>query len=96
MDFEKANQTAVERMMTSRPILTGVAIAKDVIPGMKDNLILHAGPPIEWERMSGPMRGAVIGGILFEGLAKDEKSAIAMVEKGEVDFDPCHHHESVG
>jgi hypothetical protein len=96
MDFDKANLTAVERMMTSRPILTGVATARDVIPGMKDNLILHAGPPIEWEQMSGPMRGAVIGGILFEGLAKNEKAAITMVEKGEVEFDPCHHHESVG
>lgn len=96
MDFDKANQQAVERMMTSRPILTEVATARDVIPGMKDNLILHAGPPIEWERMSGPMRGAVIGGILFEGLAKDEKSAIGMVESGEIEFDPCHHHQSVG
>jgi hypothetical protein len=96
MDFDKANREAVERMMTSRPILTGVATARDVIPGMKDNLLLHAGPPIEWERMSGPMRGAVIGGILFEGLAKDEEAAIAMVEAGEIEFDPCHHHDSVG
>jgi hypothetical protein len=96
MDIDKANQEAVEKMMTSRPILTGVETARDVIPGMKDNLIMHAGPPIEWEKMSGPMRGAVIGGILFEGLAKDEKSAVAMVEKGEVEFDPCHHHQSVG
>ena len=96
MDIEKANQTAVDNMMTARPILTGVETALDVIPGMKENLLLHAGPPIEWERMSGPMRGAVIGGILFEGLAKNEKDAIAMVEKGEVEFDPCHHHETVG
>jgi len=96
MDIEKANQIAVDNMMTARPILTGVETARDVIPGMKENLLLHAGPPIEWERMSGPMRGAVIGGILFEGLAKNEKDAIAMVEKGEVEFDPCHHHETVG
>jgi len=96
MDIEKANQIAVDNMMTARPILTGVETARDVIPGMKENLLLHAGPPIVWERMSGPMRGAVIGGILFEGLAKNEKDAIAMVEKGEVEFDPCHHHETVG
>lgn len=57
---------------------------------------MHAGPPIEWERMSGPMRGAVIGGLIFEGLAKDEKEAVGMVESGEVEFDPCHHHASVG
>ena len=77
MDFDKANQIAVERMMSARPILKGVATARDVVPGMKDNLIMHAGPPIEWERMSGPMRGAVIGGLIFEGLAKDEKQAVS-------------------
>ena len=96
MDFEKANQIAIERMMSARPILKSVATARDVIPGMKDNLIMHAGPPIEWERMSGPMRGAVIGGLIFEGLAKDEKQAVGMVESGEVEFDPCHHHACVG
>jgi hypothetical protein len=95
-DIQKANEQAVERMMEARPILKGVAVAKDVIPGMQDNLIMHAGPPIEWERMSGPMRGAVIGGLIFEGLAKDAKSAEAMVKAGEVEFDPCHHHQSVG
>jgi hypothetical protein len=59
--IDQANQTAVERMMSARPILTGVETARSVIPGMKDNLLLHAGPPIEWDRMSGPLRGAVIG-----------------------------------
>jgi hypothetical protein len=96
MDFEKANQTAVQKMMAARPILTSVAVARDVIPGMHDNLIMHAGPPIEWKNMSGPMRGAVIGGILFEDLAKDEKAAIQLVESGGVEFAPCHHHNSVG
>ena len=96
MDIEKANQTAVERMMSARPLLTGVAIAKDVIPGMKENLILHAGPPIEWERMSGPLRGAVIGALLFEGLAQDEDHAVKLVEGGRIEFAPCHHHSTVG
>jgi hypothetical protein len=96
MDIDAANTTAVERMMASRPILRGVAPARQVIPGMKDNLLLHAGPPIEWGRMSGPLRGAVIGALLFEGLAKDEASAQAMVERGEIEFDPCHHHHAVG
>ncbi len=96
MDIEKANQTAVERMMSARPLLTGVAIAKDVIPGMKENLILHAGPPIEWERMSGPLRGAVIGALLFEGLAQDADHAVKLVEGGRIEFAPCHHHNTVG
>ncbi len=96
MDIDQANQTAVERMMEARPMLTGVARAREVIPGMRDNLVLHAGPPIEWERMSGPLRGAIIGALLFEGLAKDKSGAIAMAEKGEVEFEPCHHHSTVG
>ena len=92
----QANAIAVERMMAARPILLSVGTARDVIPGMKDNLLLHAGPPIEWEEMSGPMRGAVLGGIIFEGLAKDEGAALSMVEMGEVDFSPCHEYSSVG
>ncbi|MEK6223110.1 MAG: DUF1116 domain-containing protein, partial [Chloroflexota bacterium] len=96
MDIEKANQTVVDNMMSARPILKGVAFAKDVIPGMKENLLLHAGPPIEWPQMSGPMKGAIIGGLIFEGLAKNEKQAVGMVEAGEVEFEPCHHHNSVG
>lgn len=96
MDIEAANQTAVERMMSARPTLTRLAPAREVIPGMVDNLVLHAGPPIEWDRMSGPLRGAVIGALLFEGLAKDEKGAVGMIEAGEVEFAPCHHHGAVG
>lgn len=95
-NIDQQNQSAVERMMSARPMLTGVATARDVIPGMKDNLLLHAGPPIGWDRMSGPLRGAVIGALILEGLAEDEKRAIAMVERGEVEFAPCHHHNTVG
>ena len=83
MDIDAANTTAVNRLMEARPILKGVATARDVIPGMKDNLFLHAGPPIEWARMSGPLRGAIIGAMLFEGIAKSEAEATSMIERGE-------------
>jgi len=96
MNIDSANATAVNRLMEARPILKGVAPARDVIPEMKDNLFLHAGPPIEWARMSGPLRGAIIGAMLFEGLAKSEAEATSMVERGEVEFDSCHHHGTVG
>lgn len=96
MDIDAANATAVGRMMDSRPILRRVAPAREAIPGMQPNLLLHAGPPIEWARMSGPLRGAVVGALLFEGLAKDEPSATRMAERGEVRFEPCHHHHAVG
>jgi hypothetical protein len=96
MDIDQANTTAVNRLMEARPILKAVATARDVIPGMKDNLFLHAGPPIEWARMSGPLRGAIIGAMLFEGLAANESEATTMAERGEVEFDSCHHHGAVG
>jgi hypothetical protein len=96
MDIEKANQEAVERMMEARPIWVGMGKAIDVIPGMRENLLLHAGPPITWERASGPMRGAITGALIFEGKAKDMKEAQKLVESGEVDLEPCHHHQAVG
>jgi hypothetical protein len=96
IDIEQANQTAVERLMSARPILRGVDSARNVIPGMKDNLFLHAGPPIDWGRMSGPLRGAIVGAMLFEGLAADETEAVGMAERSEVEFDSCHHHGAVG
>ena len=95
-DIDQANRTAVERMTAARPMLTTVATARDVIPGLRDGLLLHAGPPIAWDRMSGPLRGAVIGAMLYEGWADDEAAAIARVERGEIDFAPCHHHATVG
>lgn len=96
MDIEAANQTAVGRMMSARPILTGIGTARDVIPGMHEHMLLHAGPPIEWERMSGPLRGAVIGALLFEGLAKDEAGARQLAVSGDISYEPCHHHNAVG
>ena len=96
MNIDQANRTAVERMMATRPTLKGIGLARDVIPGMADDLLLHAGPPIEWARASGPLRGAVIGALLFERRARDEAEAAALVERGEVRLEPCHHHGAVG
>src|SRR3954451_16462215 len=96
VDIDAANREATTRMIEARPVLVGLGIARDTIPGMRENLLLHAGPPISWERMSGPLRGAVIGALLFEGLAREEHEAVALVERGEIDFEPCHHHATVG
>jgi hypothetical protein len=96
IDIDAANRAAVERMTTARPLLRGVAPAADAVPGMRPRLLLHAGPPIEWARMSGPLRGAVLGAILYEGWAADEAAAAALAASGEVEFEPCHHHAAVG
>jgi len=96
LDIEKANAEATGRMMEARPVLIGLGKAREVVPGMRDNLLLHAGPPISWARASGPMRGAITGALLFEGRVKDETEARALVESGDIQLEPCHHHDAVG
>jgi hypothetical protein len=91
-----ANAAAVERMLAVRPHLVDVRVARDVFPDMTDRTLFHAGPPIEWERAGGPMRGAIIGAMLYEGLADDPDDAAAKAAAGAVELDPCHHHGAVG
>jgi len=95
-DIEKANQEAALRIVKGKPTLVDIAPAGDVVPGMKKNLILHAGPPVTWDRMCGPMRGAVIGGLIYEGLAQNREEAEELSASGDIIFDPCHHHDAVG
>jgi len=91
-----ANRLALERFLGARPQLVGVGVARDLVPGMAEDLFLHAGPPITWDRMSGPLRGAVIGGLLLEGKATDPGEAEEMAAAGSVRFEPCHAHHAVG
>ena len=92
----EANRKASELIINAHPVLLDIQRAADCIPGMKKNLILHAGPPISWERMCGPVRGAVMGALIYEGLAKDLREAEKLAPSGEIEFDPCHHHRTVG
>lgn len=94
--IEAANATAVERIINSQPILVGFGQALDVVPGMTKTTILHAGPPIEFPRMAGAMKGAVTGALVFEGLAKDLDEAYELSGSGEITFNPCHEHNAVG
>ena len=93
---DQANQEAAQRMIAARPRLVDVRPAGQVIPGMHKHLLLHAGPPITWERVSGPLRGAIIGALLYEGLAPDIAAAEQMAASGAIAFEPCHHHNAVG
>ena len=95
-EIDAINAEAVERIRTGRPLLVGMDIAKNVIPGMGERMILHAGPPIEWDRMCGPQRGAVMGAAVYEGWADSYEEAEEMAAAGEFEFDPCHHHHTVG
>ena len=96
VDIEAANTEAVNRIQQGQPVLIGMGIARQVIPGYHDRLILHSGPPITWERMCGPQRGAVMGALVYEGLAKGEQDAAELAASGEIEFAPCHHYHAVG
>ena len=94
--IESANKEAVTRILNSKPYLIGMGKALDVIPGMKKNLLLHAGPPVSWDKMCGPMKGAVIGALIYEGIASGTKEAEQIAASGKIEFSPCHEHSTVG
>lgn len=94
--IDEANQKVMEIILSAQPVLTGLDIAINVIPGMKKSLILHAGPPITWERMCGPMRGAIMGALMYEGMAENASQAEKLASSGEIEYAPCHEHSAVG
>ena len=94
--IDAANQAALEAMLSCRPVWVDVKPALDVLPGMAKNVVLHAGPPIAWEKMCGPQCRGIINALIYEGLACTEKSAKTLVENGEVRIAPCHDYGAVG
>jgi len=92
----QANLEAVRRLLQARPMVRAIHPAREAIPGMHDRLVLHAGPPVTWDRMCGPMRGGVMGGLIYEGLATSLEQAEQLAASGEIEFSPCHHHDAVG
>ena len=96
LSVETANQTAFDAYQSAQPVLNGVGTASQVLPNIAERMILHSGPPIAWKDMCGPMKGAIIGAILYEGWAENLTMAEAMASSGEIAFEPCHHHNAVG
>ncbi|MEV7005012.1 DUF1116 domain-containing protein [Streptosporangium sp. NPDC051022] len=90
-----ANALALERMLASTAELVDVVPAGEAL-GLEPGTFLHAGPPVTWERASGPLRGALIGATLLEGLAATPEEAQALLASGSVRLEPCHHRGAVG
>ncbi len=95
-EIDEANKHAVAKILAAKPMLVDIKTTKDVIPGMTEHTILISGPPIGWERMSGPTKGAVWGALIYEGLAKDQAEADKLATSGKIKFGACHDHDSVG
>ena len=95
--IDSANQQAIETMLKADPVLVDVIPASKAIPELAEGKkILHAGPPVEWARMCGPMQGAICGIAVFEGWASDLADAEEKAAQGEFEFHPNHHFNAVG
>lgn len=92
----EANAEALRRITAARCLLVDLRPARDVVPALDDRVLLHAGPPLEWERACGPMRGALVGAAMLEGWARSPQEAERLLERGEIRLSPCHEHRAVG
>jgi len=95
VNIAAANREALERLCRARPRWTGVTPAREAL-ALTGQSLLHAGPPIAWERMCGPMRGAVTAAVLFEGWARTPADAERLAASGEIAFAPCHSRGALG
>jgi hypothetical protein len=93
--IDSANREVIDRIVRSQPKVVDVAPAREAI-GLPPYTVLHAGPPISWERMCGPQKRGVLGAILFEGWASDLQAAEELVKSGRVTFGPSHEYDAVG
>ena len=94
--IEQANQDALRRLLSADPVLIDVIPASEAIPALKNHMILHSGPPIEWADMCGPMQGAIAGIATFEGWATSLEDAVQKAAAGDFEFHPNHHFDAVG
>lgn len=91
----EANQLAVSKMMNAQPIWKDIVIAKEAV-NLDKYTLLHAGPPIRFDDMSGPMVGAIMAALKYEGLASNDEEAMTLARSGKITFDSCHHYGCVG
>lgn len=95
--LNEANAAVVAQIKQARPHLVDVRPAQECLAALREGrALLHAGPPIAWPDMTGPMQGAVLGACLFEGWAKTAAEAEALAAGGQIRFLPCHDHSAVG
>ena len=94
--IDVANKEAIARLLAAEPIIVGIGTAGTHVPGMTKNTILHAGPSIDWEQMSESLKGAIVGGLIYEKLVTNEEEGRILASSGKIIFDSCHHHSTVG
>lgn len=96
MSIKEANKICLQRIQESTAVWSDIRTAQDVIPGMTERTVLHAGPPVAWEHMCGPMRGSITGACIFEGWASTPEEVEQLAINGELEFDSSHHRNGIG
>jgi Protein of unknown function (DUF1116) len=96
--IEHANAEATKRIINARPMWEDIPLRADEVWSELKNsrVLLHAGPPVDWQDMCGPMHGAMIGAVLYEGWADTTDKAKKILQNGEVEFAQCHDFQAVG
>jgi Protein of unknown function (DUF1116) len=93
---EAANREAVQRLFGGQPRLVDVRPAIDALPGMTRDTVLTSGPPLPWSEYTGGQRQAILGGVVYEGLAPDLAAAEKAVANGDIRVAGCHDFAAVG
>ncbi len=95
VSIRDANRAAVERLIDAEPVLVDCVPAKDAL-SLAPHTVLHAGPPLRWERACATMQAATLCAIRYEGWARDDEGALDRVARGDFDIGPCHHRGAAG
>jgi len=93
--IDQANLKAVTKIIESDPVWVDVCPAIEVVPGMEKCKVFYGGTVISWERMERQQQNAVVGAIIYEGLANSPDEATQMVLDGIVSLDCNHNHAAV-
>jgi hypothetical protein len=89
------NATAIGRLLSAKPQWVGITTAQEAL-GLAADEFLHAGPPVDWANACGPLRGAIAGAMVYEGLAPNIGDAEQRAAAGGIALSPCHGHGAVG
>ena len=71
-----ANEQAAACLTENDPYWVDIRPAGECVDGLEDHMILHSGPPIDYEDMVMLHQRGMVSAMLFEGWAKDEKEAV--------------------
>lgn len=96
MNITEANRQCLDKIQAGTAVWTDIRPAHEVISGMNDYTVLHAGPPLTWEQMCGPMRGAITGACIYEGWATSPEEVDELATGGRLLFDSSHHRHAIG